>query len=329
MRLSSYRTLAGGEAGVAVWRGERLHPVPGVTRLTDLLGDDGSRLRAAAEAAAGQPGLAPADVELLAPVPAPPAIRDFMAFEEHVVTASAAIGLKVDPLWYEQPVFYFTNPAAVRGPHADVAVPPGSAALDYELEVAAVIGREGSDLSPEEAAGHIAGFTLFCDWSARDLQGQEMKLNLGPAKGKDSANSFGPWLVTADELAPLASGHGYDVKLTASVNGVSYSSGNLADLYWSFAEMVCYASRGTRVVPGDIIGSGTVGTGCILELSRVHGADAYPYLRPRDQVRLEGGPLGAIEARVTPGRPAVPIRPAKHDGKPGNPGKPGHEEAGR
>ncbi len=150
-----------------------------------------------------------------------------------------------------------------------------------------------------------------------------MKLNLGPAKGKDSANSFGPWLVTADEFAPLASGHSYDVKLTATVNGASYSSGNLADLYWSFAEMVSYASRGTRVVPGDIIGSGTVGTGCILELSRVHGADAYPYLRAGDLVRLEGGPLGAIEAHITAGRPAVPLRPAAHDHEPD------HEEAGR
>jgi 2-keto-4-pentenoate hydratase/2-oxohepta-3-ene-1,7-dioic acid hydratase in catechol pathway len=294
-----------------------------VTRLIDLLGDDGSRLRAAEEAAAEATGLGLADVELLAPVPAPPSIRDFMAFEEHVVTASAAIGLTVDPLWYEQPVFYFTNPAAVRGPRADVAIPPGSAALDYELEVAAVIGREGTDLSPGEAADHIVGFTLFCDWSARDLQAAEMRLNLGPAKGKDSANSFGPWLVTADELAPLASGHGYDVKLTATVNGASYSSGNLADLYWSFAEMVSYASRGTRVVPGDVIGSGTVGTGCILELSRVHGADAYPYLRAGDLVRLEGGPLGAIEARIAAGRPAVPLRPAAHRHKPD------HEEAGR
>jgi len=330
VRLSSYRTPGGepGATGVGMWRGERLHPVPGVTRLIDLLGDDGTRLRAAAEAAAGQPGLEPAGVELLAPVPAPPSIRDFMAFEEHVVTASAAIGLKVDPLWYEQPVFYFTNPAAVRGPHADVAIPPGSAALDYELEVAAVIGREGSDLSPAEAAGHIAGFMLFCDWSARDLQGQEMKLNLGPAKGKDSASSFGPWLLTADELDPLASGHGFDVPLAAAVNGAGYSRGNLADLYWSFAEMVCYAARGTRVLPGDVIGSGTVGTGCILELSRVHGAAAYPYLRPGDVVRLDGGPLGAIEARVTAGREPVPFR-AAHDSSGHERDNPGYEEAGR
>jgi 2-keto-4-pentenoate hydratase/2-oxohepta-3-ene-1,7-dioic acid hydratase in catechol pathway len=257
VRFSTYRTSGG--SGVGVWDGDRLHPVPDVTRLVDLLGDD--------------------------------------------------------PLWYSQPVFYFTNPAATRGAHADVAYPPGSAALDYEVEVAALIGREGADLTPADAVGHIAGFMLFCDWSARDLQGAEMRLNLGPAKGKDSANSFGPWLVTVDELAPLASRNGYDVPLGASVNGVTYSRGNLADLYWSFGEMIAYASRGTRVRPGDVIGSGTVGTGCILELSRVHGADAYPYLHPGDQVRLDGGPFGAIEARVTTGHPEVPLRPKAEAGR--------------
>jgi 2-keto-4-pentenoate hydratase/2-oxohepta-3-ene-1,7-dioic acid hydratase in catechol pathway len=161
---------------------------------------------------------------------------------------------------------------------------------------------------------------LFCDWSARDLQAAEMKLNLGPAKGKDSAYGFGPWLVTPDELAPLTSRRGYDITLTATVNGVAYSTGNVADLYWSFGEMICYASRGTQVVPGDVIGSGTVGTGCILELSRVHGSDAYPYLHSGDRVRLEGGPLGAIDAAIVPGRPAVPLRAASAQGL---------EEAGR
>lgn len=307
MRFSTFRTADG--TGVGAWHGESLHPVPGVTRLTGLLGDDGTKLRAAGEAAGSGPALDLAAADVLAPVPAPPSIRDFMAFEEHVVTASAAIGLTVDPLWYSQPVFYFTNPAAVHGPRQDVAVAPGSSAFDYELEVAALIGREGSDLTPEEAVGHIAGFLMFCDWSARDLQGAEMKLNLGPAKGKDSAHSLGPWLLTPDELT--VRGRAYDVPLSASVNGAVYSRGNLADLYWSFGEMIAYASRGTRVVPGDLIGSGTVGTGCILELSRVHGAGAYPYLRPGDQVRLDGGPLGAIEARITAGRAAPPLRPAR------------------
>ena len=149
---------------------------------------------------------------------------------------------------------------------------------------------------------------LFCDWSARDLQAAEMTLNLGPAKGKDSANGFGPWLVTTDELAERAAGHGYDVAMSAAVNGVGYSSGNLADLYWSFGEMIAYASRGTRVRAGDLIGSGTVGTGCILELARVHGADAYPYLQAGDHVHLEADLLGAIDAAVLPARPPVMLR---------------------
>jgi 2-keto-4-pentenoate hydratase/2-oxohepta-3-ene-1,7-dioic acid hydratase in catechol pathway len=314
VRWSTFRTADGGER-VGVWRGEQLVPVPGVGRLLDLLGDDGTRLREAGAAALDRAeldtdaALDPAAVELLAPIPDPPSIRDFMAFEEHVVTASVAIGLTVDRLWYRQPVFYFTNPAATVGPHAEVAIPPGCSAFDYELEVAAVIGREGRDLTPEQAERHIAGFMLFCDWSARDLQGAEMKLNLGPAKGKDSANGFGPWLVTTDELTSRAGGRAYDLTMSAAVNGVGYSRGNLSDLYWSFGEMISYASRGTRVRPGDVIGSGTVGTGCILELSRVHGRDAYPWLRAEDRVHLEVELLGAIDARIRPGRPIAPLRP--------------------
>ena len=300
MRWSTYL----GEDGIAraaVWAEDRLHPVPGPIALLDLLGDDGTRLREAADRALREPGVDPTTIRLAPPVPRPPSIRDFMAFEEHVVTASAAIGLTVDPLWYRQPVFYFTNPASLRGAHDPVAVFPGSRALDYELEVAAVIGRGGADLSPDEAIEHIAGYVLFCDWSARDLQGEEMKLNLGPAKGKDSASSCGPWMLTADELPAAAA-------MTASVNGRPYSAGRLDALYWSFAEMIAYASRGTRVVPGDLIGSGTVGTGCILELSRVHGPEAYPWLVPGDRVRLEVDGLGAIDAAIVEGVPVRPLR---------------------
>ncbi|MEJ2867993.1 fumarylacetoacetate hydrolase family protein [Actinomycetospora sp. OC33-EN08] len=300
MRWSTYRE-ADGTVRTAVWQGEDLHPAPAGTALIDLLGDDGGRLRAAGEEALAGPAVDPATVTLLPPVPRPPSIRDFMAFEEHVVTASAAIGLTVDPLWYRQPVFYFTNPASLRGPHEPVPVPPGSAAFDYELEVAAVIGREGADLSPDEAVDHIAGYVLFCDWSARDLQGEEMKLNLGPAKGKDTASSCGPWMLTPDEL-PVAAA------MNAAVNGTPYSAGRLDALYWSFGEMIAYASRGTRVVPGDLIGSGTVGTGCILELSRVHGADAYPWLAPGDRVHLEVEGLGAVDAPVVAGAPVRPLR---------------------
>lgn len=300
MRWSSYAE-ADGTVRAAVWQGDHLHPVPAGTALVDVLGD----LPAAADRALAGPAVDPASVTLLPPVPRPPSIRDFMAFEEHVVTASAAIGLTVDPLWYAQPVFYFTNPAALRGPHEPVPVSPGSAAFDYELEVAAVIGREGSDLTAEEAVEHIAGYTLFCDWSARDLQGEEMKLNLGPAKGKDSASSCGPWMLTPDELPAAAA-------MTAAVNGRPYSAGRLDALHWSFGEMIAYASRGTRVVPGDLIGSGTVGTGCILELSRVHGADAYPYLVPGDRVRLEVDGLGAIDAPIVAGAAVRPLRKEAH-----------------
>jgi 2-keto-4-pentenoate hydratase/2-oxohepta-3-ene-1,7-dioic acid hydratase in catechol pathway len=296
MRWSTVRT-ADGEESAAVWSDDGLHPVPG-TSLLELITD--GRLDEAATRVG--PAIDPTTVTLLPPVPRPPSIRDFMAFEEHVVTASAAIGLTVDPLWYSQPVFYFSNPASLLGAHDDVAVPPGSEALDYELEIAAVIGREGRDLTPEDAVGHIAGYVLFCDWSARDLQGAEMRLNLGPAKGKDFASSCGPWMVTPDELVPSAA-------MAASVDGRPYSAGRLDSLYWSFGQMIAYASRGTRVVPGDLIGSGTVGTGCVLELSRVHGAEAYPWLAPGDAVHLEAEGLGAIDARVVPGPAPVPLRP--------------------
>ncbi len=298
MRWSTYRDSEGVE-GVGVWDANGLHPVSTEVSLLDLIRAES--LPAAYDEARGQPPIDPSTVTLLPPVPRPPSIRDFMAFEEHVVTSFAAIGAEVDPLWYRQPVFYFTNPAALRGAHDAIPVSPGSAAFDYELEIAAVIGRAGADLDPETAAEHIAGYLLFCDWSARDLQSQEMRLNLGPAKGKDGAHSCGPWMLTPDELPAAAA-------MTASVNGQSYSSGRLDALYWSFGEMIAYASRGTEVIPGDLIGSGTVGTGCILELSRTHGSDAYPWLQPGDEVRLEATGLGAIEAHIEPAVPAVPLR---------------------
>jgi 2-keto-4-pentenoate hydratase/2-oxohepta-3-ene-1,7-dioic acid hydratase in catechol pathway len=247
--------------------------------------------------------VAQADARLRAPVPSPPSIRDFMGFEKHVVTSMRAIGREVDPVWYEIPVFYFTNPASVRGPRDPVEIAPGSAAFDYELEVAAVIGRPGANIPVAAAAEHIAGYTILCDWSARDLQELEMRVGLGPAKGKDTATSFGPWLVTADELEDRRTGKAFDLAMTASVNGTTYSTGNLADLHWSFDQMVSFASRGTELRTGDVIGSGTVGTGCILELSRVHGTETFPWLRPGDRVRVEIERLGNLESTVHPAQP--------------------------
>lgn len=297
MRWSTYRDADAVER-VGIWDDDGLHPAPEPGTLLDLI--RGESLAAAADAARSRPAVDPRTVSLLPPIPRPPSIRDFMAFEDHVVTSYAAIGVEVDPLWYRQPVFYFTNPAAVCGARDPIHIAPGSAAFDYELEIAAVIGHEGADLDTTTAVEHIAGYLLFCDWSSRDLQSQEMRLNLGPAKGKDSAHSCGPWMLTPDELPAAAS-------MTASVNGRLYSSGRLDALYWSFGEMIAYASRGTRVMPGDLIGSGTVGTGCILELSRTHGGDAYPWLRAGDEVHIEVSGLGAIDARVEPAEPLVSL----------------------
>jgi 2-keto-4-pentenoate hydratase/2-oxohepta-3-ene-1,7-dioic acid hydratase in catechol pathway len=205
-------------------------------------------------------------------------------------------------------VFYFSNPAAVIGPYDPVPIAPGSQRFDYELEIGAVVGRAGSDLSPQEAEAHIAGYLVLSDWSARDLQAEETRHGLGPVKGKDTATSIGPYLVTPDELADVRRGNAYDLTMTATVNGKPYSAGNFADIHWTYGQLLAYASRGTRLVPGDIIGSGTVGTGCILELSLVHGSAAYPWLQVGDLVRLEVERLGAIEAKIVPGRPVIPLR---------------------
>jgi 2-keto-4-pentenoate hydratase/2-oxohepta-3-ene-1,7-dioic acid hydratase in catechol pathway len=269
---------------------DAIHATTPATDLVSLLGDDGSMLQHAARRAERSPDLVIplADALLLAPVPSPPSVRDFYAFERHVRTARERRGLEMEPDWYELPVFYFSNPASIIGDHDDVIMPAGTAELDFELEVAAVMG----------SADHIAGFTIMNDWSARDIQRREMKLNLGPAKGKDFATTLGPFLVTPDELADVASGKAYDLTMTASVNGREYSRASLADIHWSFGEMVAYASRGTTLQPGDIIGSGTCGTGCILELSLVHGSDRYPWLQRGDEVSLTVERLGTITNRI-------------------------------
>ena len=231
-------------------------------------------------------------IQALAPIPRPPTVRDFYAFEQHVRTARQRRGLEMDPDWYELPVFYFSNPYAISGPDVDVAIPPGCREMDYELEVAAVVARGGADLDPEEAEHGIAGYCVMNDWSARDIQRREMKLSMGPVKGKDFATSIGPVFVTPDELEDTRRNKSFDLEMTATVNGVEYSRASLADIFWSFGEMIAYASRGTRVETGDVIGSGTCGTGCILELSMVHGVDRYPWLQPGDVVELSVERLG-------------------------------------
>jgi fumarylacetoacetate (FAA) hydrolase len=221
-----------------------------------------------------------AAVDLLAPVPSPPSVRDFFAFEQHVATARANRGSTVPAEWYEFPVFYFTNPAAIVGPGVQVPYPAGTAELDYELEVAAVIGPDAE----------IAGFTVMNDWSARDVQRKEMRVGLGPAKAKDFAISLGPVLVTVDEF------DGSHAVMAARVNGEERSRGDLADLHYSWTEILAQASRNTALRLGDVIGSGTVGTGCILE----HNDGRW--LQPGDVVEMEVEGIGILRNQVGPPR---------------------------
>jgi fumarylacetoacetate (FAA) hydrolase len=217
-----------------------------------------------------------ADVDFRAPVLHPPSVRDFYAFEQHVKTARASRGLDVPEEWYEIPVFYFSNPAAIYGPGDEIPKPPETNELDYELEVAAIIGAEGQ----------VGGFTIMNDWSARDLQRAEMRVGLGPSKGKDFATSLGPTVVTPDEF------DGSSGTMVARVNGEERSRGNLGDMHHSWDAIVAHAARNTRLLPGDVLGSGTVGTGCILE-----HADGR-WLQPGDVVELEVEGIGILRNRI-------------------------------
>jgi fumarylacetoacetate (FAA) hydrolase len=236
------------------------------------------------------------EVRLVAPLPRPPSLRDFYAFEQHVATANRNRGRDVPPAWYEIPVFYFGNHTSIYGPTAGVPI-PRTEALDYELEIACVIGRAGRDIAEEDADEYITGYTIMNDWSARDVQREEMSVGLGPAKGKDFATSLGPWLVTPDELEPFALGDGrYDLPMVARVNGVERSRGNFRDIYYTFAQMIARASRDAALYPGDVLGSGTVGSGCLLELTAGQG----PWLEPGDVVELEVAGLGILKNQVIP-----------------------------
>lgn len=223
-------------------------------------------------------------------------LRDFYAFEQHVKTANQNRGRDVPPEWYRFPVFYFSNAGSVLLNDQPLPYPSYTSALDYELEVAAVIGREGRNIAPEDAESYLIGYTIMNDWSARDVQREEMKVGLGPAKGKDFATSLGPEIVTPDELSDrsMSSPGVYDLTMVARVNGVERSRGNWRDLHWSFGEMIARASQDVTLYPGDVIGSGTVGTGCLLEVTKGEG----PWLQPGDVVELEVERLGVLRNKV-------------------------------
>lgn len=239
------------------------------------------------------------NTRLLSPLPRPLSFRDFYAFEDHVRNSMALKGREVRPQWYEIPVFYFGNAHTFYGPDEQIPRPSTSEWLDYELEMACIIGRVGVNIPAEEAPDYIAGYTLLNDWSARDVQLQEMAVGLGPAKGKDFATSLGPALVTPDELADRQIGEGaelrYDLEMVARVNGEERSRGNFKDIHWTFSQMIARASQDVYLYPGEVIGSGTVGTGCLLEQGAEESGD---WLEPGDVVELEIEGLGVLRNQI-------------------------------
>ncbi len=229
--------------------------------------------------------------EFLPPLRKPGTFRDFYAFEKHVSNARKLRGLEVAPEWYKMAIFYFSNPNSIHGNNDLIKFPDESVNRDYELEVGAVLGYGGKNLTPDEGEKLIAGYCVLNDWSARDIQRQEMAVGLGPAKGKDFATSIGPWLVTPDELEDRRHGKGFELKMTAEVNGEIMSEGNWSSIHFSFGEMISRASRDVQLFPGELIGSGTVGNGCLLE----RGLDHDLWLKSGDRVVLEIERLGVLK----------------------------------
>lgn len=236
------------------------------------------------------------DLIILPPIINPPAFRDFYAFEQHVKAARKLRKLDMHPDWYKIPIFYFSNPNCCYGHGENIPYPNGTTELDFELEFAVIIGNGGSNINSSEANKVIAGYTILNDWSSRNLQREEMPMSLGPAKGKDFASSFGPYMVTPDEIESAWKDDGkLHLQMTCHVNGKKVSDGNTNDLYHSFGDMIERASMNTKLIPGEYIGSGTVGTGCILEL---RPENAGGWLKKGDIVTLEIERLGILENKI-------------------------------
>lgn len=246
---------------------------------------------------------------LHSPIPRPPAVRDALCFLDHMRGCMRALGRsdELGPVWDEIPAFYFGNPACVVGPTDDVAIAPGSQWFDFELEVAAVIGKSGRDIPTVDAGSHIAGYTFFCDWSARDLQVKDLALGLGQAKGKDSAITLGPFLVTAAEVADHWTDGRLELHVGASINGETFAEGTTASMDWTFEEVIAFCSRGTDLLPGDVIGSGTIPGACLLEHA-TEGLENTRWLQPDDVVSLYGPELGSTSQRIVPGASVCPLR---------------------
>ncbi len=308
MRWVTYEAGAGQRTGIL--DADTVRGLAAGTTLLDLLNRD--ELAEAGDGARRDPAeVLPLDrVRLLAPLPRPPSVRDSLGFLDHLRGCYKALGRPTDlhEAWFQTPAFYFANVSSIVGPQDDVPVPPGCAMFDFELEVGAVLGRGGRDLHPDDAESHIAGYTLFNDWSARDVQMRDMAQGIGMGKSKDSASTLGPALVTVDELEPYRRDGRLAFTLSATLNDEELTSGSLGAMDWTFAEMVAFASRGTDVVPGDVIASGTVPGGCLLEHVDTPDVAQARWLQPGDVVSLRGEGLGETRQTVLPGTPIVPLR---------------------
>jgi 2-keto-4-pentenoate hydratase/2-oxohepta-3-ene-1,7-dioic acid hydratase in catechol pathway len=294
VRLAQYIDQ-GGVAQVGVVNGDMVTPVsiaPGSTRdetvIALAMGD--------VEPSSSGPETNLSNVTLLSPIGRPPSIRDFMLFEGHVANSLKKWKRDVPPQWYVEPSFYFSSPHSLSGSGATIAVPTTDIELDYELELGVVIGRELVDADPDAAAAAIAGFTLFNDFSLRDRQSRERPLGLGPSKSKDFASALGPVLVTPDEVP--GSRRRPQLVLEAFVNGVRWSYGKTESMHFDLGEAIAHASAGAKVVPGDVIGSGTVTSGCVMELLAMDDANAR-WLRPGDLVELTSDVLGTLSSLLS------------------------------
>ncbi|MGV0835217.1 fumarylacetoacetate hydrolase family protein [Mycolicibacterium thermoresistibile] len=316
MRWTTFRTDDRDVDRVGVVSDDVIHALEDGVALIDLVARGADALRAVGAQALRAPAsvVALTDARLLPPIPRPPAIRDCLCFLDHMRNCQQALGgdRVLKDVWYRIPAFYFANPSAVFGPHDDVPTAPGSAWQDFELEIAAVIGTGGADLTVEQAEQEIIGYTIFNDWSARDLQSLESQLGIGQAKGKDSGITLGPYLVTPDELEPHLTEGRLRLDATALVNGEVVGSGSTAGMDWTFAEVISYASRGVTLHPGEIFGSGTVPTCTLLEhLDMTDLANFRGWLNDGDEVTLRVQGLGETRqiVRHRPAPPALPLRP--------------------
>lgn len=284
----TFRNAGAAVPGALVEGGRKVAILTGFSSVLEIVEGGSNALDRAHESLKRSPTmLAVGNVHLLAPIPHPPQMRDFLCFEKHLVQAFKAIGRTPPQAWYERPLFYHPSRFSVCGPDAEVPWPPYTERLDFELEFGCYIGRPGKDIPKERAREHIFGYTIFNDFSARDEQAREMAGQLGPGKGKDfdNANAMGPCLVTADEL-----GDPYRLEMKVRVNGEEWGRGNSRDMHWKFEDCIAHASRSETLHSGEFFGSGTVGNGCGLESLR--------FLKPNDVVELEVEGIGILRNKV-------------------------------